>query len=361
MSISSPKNLDPKQAGMVSIMVTMILMVVISLIVLGFAQISRRNQREVLDRQLSTQAFYAAESGVNDVRDLVQKAATNGQTIPPKTGCDAGSGATQAFYGSLNPVLSASDSVSYTCIMTNPTPTSLVYDDVGSNSILVPVQSANGNAIQNITMTWQSKLTSNTPLTGCPASTSAAFSATSSWSCGYGVLRFDLVPTSGGLSTNGLLTSTMTSFLVPTQTAGVGNGQAAIPYAKDKNNAFTVSSVKCDNTQCSMNITGLSGTQYAMRISSMYQDVSLQLSAQNGGINLPLQNAQVVIDATGKAQDVLRRIQVHVPVLPFSHNQLPDYALQSTDSVCKRFSAMQGYFNNDAAAYAPNSNNPLCQ
>jgi Tfp pilus assembly protein PilX len=61
---------EDKQAGMVAIMVTMILMIVISLIVVGFAQISRRNQRQALDRQLSTQAFYAAETGVNDASDL---------------------------------------------------------------------------------------------------------------------------------------------------------------------------------------------------------------------------------------------------------------------------------------------------
>lgn len=352
---------DRRQAGMVSIMVTMVLMIVISLIVLGFAQISRRNQREVLDRQLSTQAFYAAESGVNDVRNLVQQAYSTGTTVPAKTGCDAGSGATQAFYGSLNSTLSTANSVSYSCIMVNPTPTSLVYNNVSTNSILVPVQSANGSAINNITLTWQSKLTTNTPLNGCPANTSSVFSATSNWSCGYGVLRFDLVPTGGGLSTNGLLTSTMTSFLVPIQAAGVGNGQGSIGFAADRSNGNTVSSVGCTNSQCSMTITGLSGTQYAMRISSLYQDASLQISAQNGATSLPLQNAQVVIDSTGKAQDVLRRIQVHVPISPTSHNQLPDYALESTDSVCKRFSVMQGYFNNDAATYAPSAGNPLCQ
>ena len=59
-------------------------MIVMSLIVLGFAQISRRNQRESLDRQLSTQAFYAAESGVNDARELITTAAQNNQAIPAK-------------------------------------------------------------------------------------------------------------------------------------------------------------------------------------------------------------------------------------------------------------------------------------
>jgi len=68
---SNTESLQRNQSGMVSIMVTMILMIVMSLIVVGFAQVSRRNQRVALDRQLSTQAFYAAESGVNDAREFL--------------------------------------------------------------------------------------------------------------------------------------------------------------------------------------------------------------------------------------------------------------------------------------------------
>ena len=45
-----------KQRGMASIIITMITMVIITLIVLGFATLSRREQRQSLDRQLSTQA-----------------------------------------------------------------------------------------------------------------------------------------------------------------------------------------------------------------------------------------------------------------------------------------------------------------
>ncbi|HET6924792.1 MAG TPA: pilus assembly PilX N-terminal domain-containing protein, partial [Candidatus Saccharimonadales bacterium] len=54
------------ERGMVSIMVTLVMIIVITLIVIGFAQVVRRNQRETLDRQLSTQAYYAAETGIND-------------------------------------------------------------------------------------------------------------------------------------------------------------------------------------------------------------------------------------------------------------------------------------------------------
>ena len=53
------------QDGLVSIIIVVILMIVISIIVLSFAKVVRNEQRQTLDRQLSTQAYYAAESGVN--------------------------------------------------------------------------------------------------------------------------------------------------------------------------------------------------------------------------------------------------------------------------------------------------------
>jgi hypothetical protein len=55
-----------REGGFVSIIVCMIIMTILSLITIGFAQIMAREQRQALDRQLSSQAFYAAESGVND-------------------------------------------------------------------------------------------------------------------------------------------------------------------------------------------------------------------------------------------------------------------------------------------------------
>jgi hypothetical protein len=72
-----------------------------------------------------------------------------------------------------------------------------------------------------------------------------------------------------------------------------------------------------------------------------------------------MQGAQAVIDSTGKAQDVLRRIQVHVPLTPSSENSLSDYALQSSEALCKRFIVMDSYFDNQVTGVT--STNPLCQ
>jgi Tfp pilus assembly protein PilX len=342
------------QAGMVSIMVTMILMIVISLIVLGFAQISRRNQRNQLDRQLSTQAFYAAESGVNDAQNLIAQKLTGGNQPVAKTSCqDNGS---DNSYAVLNPVLDSANNVAYTCLTVDPNPTSLQYSDIGSTSTIVPVKSQSGGAINTLKFTWQSKESTGTPISNCPTGTDSAFSSTSNWQCGYGVLRFDLVPTSGAsLNAATLASTTMTSFAVPLSSGGT----ASIPYAASGANGNNRVGVQCNNTNCNLTITGLSADQYYLRVSSIYKDVTLQITGSDASAGtIKFEGAQAVVDSTGKAQDVLRRIQVHLPLLSNSKSELPDYVFQSTDAICKRFAVMDGYFDNKVSGV--NSTNPLC-
>jgi Tfp pilus assembly protein PilX len=351
---------ESKEAGMVAIMVTLVLMIVISLIVLGFAQISRRNQRQALDRQLSTQAFYAAETGVNDATELIKSALASGTAVADKPDCASdGSG----FYASLDSVIDDDSNVEYTCLMVDPTPNSLVYSSIGKNSTVVPLIAESGT-ISSVRLTWQSKDGSATPATTCPNSVSNVFSTTGNWTCGYGVLRFDLVPTAGSaLSLGGLQDNTMTSFIVPLRPGSAG-GVASVNYAAGGDNNRL--GVVCSDSNCSLTINfAAPQSQYYMRISSVYKDVSLQVVASSGATPVSLQGAQGLIDATGKAEDVLRRIQVRVPLINSSTNLLSDYAIQSGEAICKRFSVMDGFFNNEAddavAGVAASTTNPLCR
>lgn len=352
-----------KEAGMVAIMVTLILMIVISLLVLGFAQLSRRNQRQALDRQLSTQAFYAAETGVNDAAELIDAAVSGGTVIPKKPDCASTGG---GFYSSLSSVLDATKKVEYTCVLVDPSPMTLSYSDIATNSTVMPLIATSGN-INDITITWQSKDSTSTPADNCPTSKTNNFSPTSpptSWPCGYGVLRFDLVPTAGSaLSLSGLQSNMMTTFVMPLRPGSSGADTSPIDYAPGGTRNLV--GIVCSNTSCSLNIRNLTQSQYYLRVSSLYKAVSLQVSAAAGGTAVSLQGAQAVVDVTGKAQDVLRRIQVRIPLIASSSNQQSDYAIQSNDALCKRFSVMDGYFLNDANNAVPgvagSTTNPFCQ
>jgi len=219
----------------------------------------------------------------------------------------------------------------------------------------VPVLSANSTNLSRITVIWKTKDNTDTPTVGCPTGVTNVFSpADASWACGYGVLRVDLLPTNGTFNFASLQSRTMTTFLVPLSTGG-NTSQGYV--AGSGNNLL---GVDCTDDECSFSFIGLSTNQYYMRISSIYKPVSMQVNAYDASNTLlSLKDAQAVIDATGKAQDVLRRVQVHVPLTASSQNQVSDYALQSTDSVCKRFAVMNNYFKSQVTGVT--STNPLCQ
>ena len=67
-----------KDGGFASIVVSLILVLVFSLITLGFAQIARREQQNALNQQLGTKASYAAESGINQIIKKIRNGVTSG-------------------------------------------------------------------------------------------------------------------------------------------------------------------------------------------------------------------------------------------------------------------------------------------
>ena len=215
------------QEGMASILVTMVLMVVMSLIVLGFAQVSRNNQRAALDNQLTKQAYYAAETGVNDYSKVIRAWLTANPNNPDlsalnKTSCDPKVALPLAYKnvgsGSLN-----STDVQYTCVLVTANPTSLSYSSVSSTKV-IPINSA--TALDKLTITWQTTQTNlASPTANCPgASSIGQLPNVVNWTCGLGILKIDLVPTTGTITMQTLMTNAMTALLVPTKPSATGSG-----------------------------------------------------------------------------------------------------------------------------------------
>src|SRR5688572_9640470 len=129
--IKNHKEIIKSEKGIVSIVVTMTIMIVLTLIVIGFAQLSRREQEQAVERQLNTQAFYSAESGVNDAKEKFDAGEVDvSRDYMPDCNEFGASFATQ-----LDPVISPTSS--YSCLLVDPSPTSLVYGPVekGNSSI----------------------------------------------------------------------------------------------------------------------------------------------------------------------------------------------------------------------------------
>jgi len=337
-----------QQAGFAAILLTMIIMLVISLIVIGFAQIARREQRQSLDRQLSTQAFYAAESGVNDAVSYVRYYfATIGSTA--KTSCDPAPAGT--LYNTVNagaPTLTAADqdlgnNASYTCLLIDPTPTDLGQSNLSTDPWIVPIQGASG-FIKSLTITWTPQPPTAPALPsigGCPSGPVPSLPQPANWTnCDFGLGRVDIAPIGGNFSRDELNKDTMTAFFVPDS-----SGANTYNYATNGTNTKSLDPVKCTSgVSCIVSIDNMPNSsaiygQYYLRMSAMYRTMpNVTITATDyGGGTVQFVGAQIVVDSTGKAQDVLRRIRVHVPVLKASPDVTPPFALQSKSSICKQF------------------------
>lgn len=340
-------NIRTDSRGVVSITVTIVLMLVISLTILSFGQTVRREQRQTLDRQLSSQAFYAAESGINDIRKYIK---TNyaGQIPPSKTDC----GATTQY--DLTGTIDSETGTGYTCLLVGSSPKKLNYTlsrsapaKVFPVSTIDPADIATPTTpITAIDFTWKPvQANAAAPLVNCDTSVPATIpsaTATGYQCAGFGVLRVDLVPyPAAGQTRENMQSDGFTAFLWPT----ANNAPATVSYEGSGDNIYGGSAnqgararAACDSVSCRVSVTGLNSSRYYARVSTIYRDSVLEVSARGaGGQDLSLFGAQITIDSTGKSQDVLRRVQVRVPLT--SGDLVSDYGLQTTESLCKTITA----------------------
>lgn len=308
MSLSS-KGKDKYEAGFASIVVALVLVTVLSLITLGFAQITRREQQNALNDHLALQANYAAESRINEL--------VNSPLVSNDTSC---TGDTKSI----------GQSVSISCVLVNISPKDILFNNV---------QSASGRAMMIETTSAVSKIkiswSSNTGA-GSNLRTNLSNPAASQWSS-PGLVQMNVTPLNA-IDRNSLVNNTFSTFLYPmTNAAGSGNNLSATPA-----NYGSKYGVKCvaTNPNCTVTIDSLPSTSKFLIHFIVYYDTNTTLSISpidGSGNSVTTTNTQAEIDVTAKAQDVLKRLRVRTPIGVNKNASfaLPDYALEA-GNICKR-------------------------
>ena len=326
------------EQGMVAIMIAIFLMIILSLMTLGFARLMQREQRQALDNSLTTQAYYAAESGIND--------AVKAARIDPnyaKTSC-APDAVLKASVASISGPLQSS----YPCVLVDQNPSTLEYNN-GSirtdRSTVVPVQSL-GAAFNKVKIAWSS--TSAAPTFANCATTPLPSASTWTTTNGTttGLLRVDLVPADGTLTRDNLINNSLNLYLYPC--ASGSGGVKTISYAGNAgpNQQGQIIKVDCGNDaahtprNCVLDIDVSTAPQniFYLRMKSVYAPSNVTISGFDAANNqLNLSGAQVKVDSTGKVNDVVRRLQVRVPIKQYP---IPEYVVQSMDGICKRLDVL---------------------
>jgi hypothetical protein len=326
--------LHKHQSGLVSFMVVTIIMMVLTLIVLAFARLVSREQAQTLDRQLNAQAFYAAESGVNDALNALARPA-------PPVGYNGNCNGAGSFIATAGLTANLGNGVSYSCLLVDTTVPDLVIDSVPTDeSVVLPIRPQSASPITTLEFTINDSAGGNA-LAGCPAL--GTYPGTWPANCSLGMLRLELVQFNTTPTRNNLLRNRAVAFIQPRTGSGPagftwGASSDAVGYNSGYRHAADCG-VVAGAARCTVDLTGLNLTYGFLRLRSIYRNVGVTVRARTAAGPVDLIGAQAEVDATGRVSGVIKRIKVRAPI-PVSTNTggpAPEFVLQSTDTLCKRF------------------------
>lgn len=339
--ILSKRNIISNQDGFAAFAVTMLIMIVLSLIVLGFAANARRSQTNALNNQLSTAAYYAAQSGINNAINVISSEINSNQSLTPQSTCNPPS----SIYNQNN-ISNLSSNTTYSCLLVNPAPPSLEYRPINNGqSEIIPLISS--STIKNITVSW--KTPNSTSVSSCPPSSGTLLSVSNYPSSCPAVLQLDIMPNNSKyfatMATNNLTTSfflqPVSSSSSPTSTPTLSSN-SIIPV-QCVNNVSSGSSYEY-NCGIKLNLASLpysSNGQFYMRLTPFYNNANVSIKAYSGTgttTSLNLSHAQTLIDSTGRSGNVLKRLQVRICSSNYCNSAIAPGAIESTNGICKHFS-----------------------
>jgi Tfp pilus assembly protein PilX len=334
------KSTASNQQGVVAIVVTMMTMLVVTLVVMTYSQNIVRDQRQTLDRQLNTQAFYSDESAANAISYGIENKVFTADDIKGNNTCSgAGSSANKiAAYPKAAPYVDTSPSTSnfaITCLQVDTSNTEASVNSLAANtSRIAHIDTTGANDIGEIEVAWQDPATTNPTF---PAATTN-FPALSSWDSTYpAILRIDLVPWSANSTADSLSAAEQVYYLYPTDSATAGSGLSSLLGDKKGEIVLGKCNASVPNTPkfCRATIVGLASKDYYMRIRPLYRNADLVITPRTGaGTAIEMTSGQVIVDVTARSNDILKRISVRRSIVP--SYTTPDFVIDSASSICKR-------------------------
>lgn len=347
------------EQGLASIVIVGVLVILLALITLGFSKIMNRAVNNSLNNQLSAAANYAAQSGINDAMAYIK-----GQASPDDvSSSDCTTLLREPGLSSLVD-LSGDGNTKLTCLLVNPRPTDLMYQQLPPNGSQI-IKSTTSDVVDKMMFSWQASNGTNNSL---PSSLSLSDVPTWNSNSYVPVLRVGLYPVPPNGKIAGIQANSKTFFLAP----GNGGGLVTtIPYSTADGSVIQascnarntgISGLSADYT-CNAIISGLytlvaPDSYYYVTLTPLYNQADVKVKAlntQNQAVNFI--DVQTVIDATAKANNAKKRLQERVDSntngdnIAASDYATSDYAIRSAKALCKQIELHKSYYDyilNDA-------------
>jgi hypothetical protein len=336
------------EAGVISIITVVLLAMVLTLITTAFVRSTNSNQRQALDNQLSTQAFFAAETGINDITTLIKNGIITAEDAESDGNCKTyidlinnnKSLISQGFANQSPNVLNSDNSIEYTCVMVSSEPDEISINrtEAGQGNIY-PIKSADDNVIDKVNINWGGgQIATGANNEDLP---SQAVWTNNSTVDAKALIRLSLYyPPS--LSRDNLTSPSYqkTIFLKPYYHEEPNSNSLDINTIGDG----SITKVACDNAnECVLEIAGIdsltdnTNRTFYVRVEPIYNPSSITIKAFSSSAVQKLKGAQFSIDVTGRSNDVYRRVEVRRKIT--TDWNFPDAVVQTSGDLCKQFTA----------------------
>ena len=376
------------EAGFVSLFSTIFFMLLVTVITLGFIQITATEQQQALNNDLSASALASAQSGIEDGKRAVLKyfsltsptdKATyfSQMTSPNNSNCTSitGSqvGVDLGIASTGNVVNNSQINQSYTCLTVNLNSPDFLSQSSAGKSQVVPLRAVGGNYTQ-IRLSWHLLSTAvgqdGDGLPGATPGVAPYYAAgpllypqnsSATHPVGWGQLGFPAYlrvqlfghPNTAAFNRNDLTQRSRSVLLVPAQSGTSSTTPINFGTADPNPGVFGNAELTPRTIQCQSSPTTNLGTyactallelptgatfastanDYYLRITPIYGATHFRVALVSGGTEVNFDQVQPTIDATGRAADVFRRLQARV--LVNSQTNYPEYAAEIANDICK--------------------------
>lgn len=321
------------QQGGVSFLTVIFLSLILVIVTMSFVRITINEQREAIDDDLVTRAFYAAESGVEDGKRAIVDY-LNGGPAPDDGTCSPAPGQSgELDVGNLE--------AEYTCQLIEMTPGEFKTTLGAWESIVIPLRGTGG--FDRVNVEWHEPsndgvgygLRGDNQLINGPEWMTGNYPALVKAS----IFRVSDSPP-GTLGYVNTLQGTLRSgYLIP-RSSGTPTISASSGFNKAKIATPCQSGQTGSNPVCSKIITDLpqaSGYTVYLVLQAMYKGTRVTATLlDSSDAVVPIRDTQAVIDVTGRAGDVYRRVEARVSLDPEVF-PLPDLVIWSNVELCKDF------------------------
>ena len=340
----------PSQQVITSIVVVFVLVVLLTLVGIGFTKVMNRSLQSSSASQQASAASYAAQSGINDAISYIAKslqANPNADVSSTQCGTLIDPGGPLEAAAKLSP----DGNTAYTCVLVDPNPSSLFYQNLAPYKSQV-IKITTAAPLSSLLLSWQAS--DRTRNQFVPAAKGTVLYDEKTWSdANYApLLRVSLypIPVSGDLTN--VQDSAKTFFLYP-QSGGSNSLAYSSPSGlapvncSSKNLGSFSGTADYDCNLVINNLASAGASYFYARLTPFYAQSVIKVKGNDGANQaLSFKNVQSVIDVTAKSGSAVKRLQARMDSsnsgsgtdlnISSGSDNAPEFALQTANTLCKR-------------------------